>query len=650
MLLVLALAVSPAARAADPDALAPRDRLPPMSVSALVLPDGTQPATRLTVKLVDDARGRAAEGRLTSAVGADLTAVQLVLDRHGATVRPLLDLDDQGVAGLQARAEARTGHRAADLAGMLRVDGPRSAEDRVTLAEALQALPQVEWAWVAVEGAPPPGDLGSPTDDYSDLQDSQQVGAGIGARALWDEGIRGSAVRISDVEYGWIDGHEDLVDRDLGREPGQVVPDFVAEYGWDHHGTAVLGQLVAIDNGYGVTGGAPDAGLGTYPEWTDADEGRRPAAIAAAAADSLPGDVILLEMQTVARPGGSYGPAELDPDVWTVVRTAVDAGIVVVGAAGNGGEDLDDSWYVENHGVWGDSGAILVGAGTADEDHDRLYFSTYGSRVDLQGWGRSVVTLGYGDLATVDDDPLQTYTDGFSGTSSASPLVAVSAALVQDYAITALGAPLSPDALRALLVATGAPQGTGSHIGPLPDLVAALDALDGDRDGFASLEWGGEDCDDASALATPGGTEVWYDGIDGDCLGGDDFDVDGDGIPGGPGGADCDDQDPDVGAAVTEIPDNGIDDDCDGAIDEPDDTGGDSGGDSGDSGVTDSGRLDGDDLDGGGFKGGPCAVASGATTAGLLPLALALGLATTRRRGRHAKPGRTTSTAGRRCG
>ena len=131
---------------------------------------------------------------------------------------------------------------------------------------------------------------------------------------------------------------------------------------------------------------------------------------------------MLLEMQTVGA-GGGYGPAELDLAVWTVVKAGTDAGVVVVGAAGNGNQNLDSLSYVPYMNR-GDSGAILVGAGSSDADHDKLWFSSYGSRVDVQGWGENVFTLGYGLFTSYGGDDRQSYTNDFGGTSSASPFIA----------------------------------------------------------------------------------------------------------------------------------------------------------------------------------------------------------------------------------
>jgi hypothetical protein len=53
--------------------------------------------------------------------------------------------------------------------------------------------------------------------------------------------------------------------------------------------------------------------------------------------------------------------------------------------------------------------------------------------------------------------------------------------------------------------------------------------LDDDGDGFVDLDWGGDDCEDSYRGAHPGGTERWYDGVDGDCDGWPDDDQDRDG-------------------------------------------------------------------------------------------------------------------------
>ena len=104
-------------------------------------------------------------------------------------------------------------------------------------------------------------------------------------------------------------------------------------------------------------------------------------------------------------------------------------------------------------------------------------------------------------------------------------------------------------ALIALLLLTACPT-------PEPLLV------DEDGDGFPA----GEDCDDTSADAFPGGVEVCDDGLDNDCDGTVDLvgDVDEDGSD---GCEDCDDADASALPGGVEVCDDGVDNDCEGTID-----------------------------------------------------------------------------------
>ena len=177
--------------------------------------------------------------------------------------------------------------------------------------------------------------------------------------------------------------------------------------------------------------------------------------------------------------------------------------MIVVEAAGNGAENLDDllyntrpagfpaSWTNPFNRANRDSGAIVVGAGapppgTHGRDHgpdrSRLDFSNWGALIDAQGWGREVTTTGYGDLQGGGNED-EWYTDRFSGTSSASPIVVGALGCAQGVLRARGRIPLSPARARALLRTTGSAQQDApgrpatQRIGNRPNLRQMLSAI-----------------------------------------------------------------------------------------------------------------------------------------------------------------------------
>ncbi|MFQ6330735.1 S8 family serine peptidase [Nocardia sp. CWNU-33] len=320
---------------------------------------------------------------------------------------------------------------------------------------------------------------------------------GVNARWAWTRpGGRGTGIRIVDVEGAWRFTHEDLLDNQGGVIGGSPS----ADLGWRDHGTAVAGEISGDVNAFGITGIAPEASIRAVSIFGGAGS----AAAIRTAADALSaGDIILLELH---RPGPRFNYAgrpdqrgyiaiEWWPDDNAAIRYAIGRGVIVVEAGGNGAENLDDalydtrpadfpvSWRNPFRGGSVDSGAIVVGAGAPPpgfhgRDHgparSRLAFSNYGSRVDVQGWGREVSTTGYGDLQGGSDEDLW-YTDVFSGTSSASPIVVGAVASYQGMSAASSGRK-TPAQIRARLRETGSPQTDApqrpatQRIGNLPDL------------------------------------------------------------------------------------------------------------------------------------------------------------------------------------
>lgn len=442
----------------------------------------------------------------------------------------------------------------ADLNHYFRVVLPPDVEIRAA-GEALAALDEVEFVARVPILVPPPAapDYANPANPSGVWQryvDAAPVG--IDARYAWSNSVTGAGVKICDIEYGWNSTHADLPTVTL--LGGPPIPT-----DWSDHGTAVLGQMAGRHNTNGVRGIAYGASFRFASPYSFSYPGtyNLPAAISAALTNLVAGDVILIELQGAGPNNGNYVPVEWWKETYDIIRTAVSNGVIVVEAAGNGGENLDDPIYsTGNGGHWpflpgNDSGAMLVGAGAPPQfpnPRSRLDFSNYGSTVDLQGYGYLVVSTGYGDLYSAEGSN-QHFTATFSGTSSASPIVAGAAAVLQQaWKSHHTNNPASPALIRKILRATGTAQVGGGNIGPLPNLrgaiMAVTNAVDSDADGVidlldncptnanptqadADFDGVGDACDNCPSVANADQADMDSDGVGDAC----DPDRDGDGIP-----------------------------------------------------------------------------------------------------------------------
>jgi Subtilase family len=464
---------------------------------------GVDTSPQLEVKFAESLRVRGSGAALRSTRGQSLARVRDVLTSVGASeVTPLV----QGIAveridQLGDAARARSGRPAPDLASWYGVTLPATA-DAAAVAALLRSLPEVVYAYPAPEPVQPPFSpvlvpdvlaVASSTPDLTALQEYlRPAPQGIDADfSRQDPRARGAGITIVDLEFDWTMSHEDLQldsSSDLGGTVFTRFPTFV------DHGTAVFGELVAMDNGYGVTGIVPDATMHGISPMFQLSNGKLkfrpgPALVYLAGLGVLDaGDAVLLEQQAKG-PGGNtnFAPVEWIPSVFDAIRLLTDLGVVVVEAGANGNQNLDDPAFVRDGIAWfdrsvHDSGAVLVGAGSSN-GHERLSFSNYGSRLDLQGWGHNVVTTGgNGDLLGFSDPSRETrYTSSFGGTSSAAAIVAGAVVAIQSYLEATGRAPWSARQIVDLLVSTGTPQGPVSasrRIGPLPNLAAALRAIE----------------------------------------------------------------------------------------------------------------------------------------------------------------------------
>lgn len=350
------------------------------------------------------------------------------------------------------------------------------------LTQTLEKFPEIEYVSVMSRTPvePPLVNMFVATPDLESLQTYLNDNPGINAKYAWSRGITGQNIKIRDVEYGFYKTHEMLANQNsIQLEPGYSPNSGLANNNYRDHGTAVVSILGSVKDNIGLTGAVYNASeIKGYMEWTTVGYNRA-AAVSRSINASQAGDIILYEMQTGGK-DGQYCPAEYDSVIWDLTKAATDSGIIIIAAAGNGNQDLDDPFYA-TYRARGNSGAIIVGAGTPNTTHSKQSFSTYGSRVDVQGWGSSVLAAGYGSYAKYDNDNNRTY-NYFSGTSSATPTVASAAVLIQSFYRQTTGQNLTPAAMRSLLVSTGIPQGgtdVNKKIGPLPNVRNAILQLEG---------------------------------------------------------------------------------------------------------------------------------------------------------------------------
>ena len=433
-----------------------------------------QGSVAVNVKFREALGVRLAGDSARTGTGQRMPDLERVLRAHGApALRPLFaTLSATRLQSLESGARFRARGPVPSLGSWHRLKLSSAADLPRLLAE-LNALAEVDTAYLAPVPAPPPGGRApAATPDFTSRQGYLGPAPdGIDARfARTQPGGDGAGIKLVDLEYSWLLSHEDL--QLQGVSLGGACEPFCA----DDHGTAVLGMLVGRSNGFGVTGGVPAAAVQVIsPVETGTLGYNLPAAVAAAGAGLGPGDVLLIEQQGVGPHGGTrFVPVEWDPAVFDAIRLVTQTGVIVIEAAGNGAENLDDADFQGRFDRSRfDSDAIIVGAGT--QGHARSSTTNYGSRVDLQGMGCCVSTTGYGDL--FDGGTRGTrYTAVFAGTSSASAMVASAAVAVQGFRKSSRGTVLAPDELVALLRATGTAQtgGTSQPVGPMPDLRAAL--------------------------------------------------------------------------------------------------------------------------------------------------------------------------------
>lgn len=482
---------------------------------------------RIAILFADGTGARSDNHRFSSRTGISMAPIQKILDQASNVkiARGLPGITDAEIAKARTMA-AQRGKHVTDwsLLYFLSVPDPAQAE-RVMDQLHRNALV------VLVEPVVRSAVAGPVTPSLGAQQAYLQAGnGGLNVAAGWNAGLTGAGISVVDIEFFWNVNHEDLQLDPNNLFPPTLpaegtLPDYAPGDLTTQHGTAVVGVIAGKKNGIGIDGIAPSANV-YLQQTTDAaytPYGSAPGLLTylieyyAGEPSTVaihPGTIFLEEFvkSHPDKPGSCAAPSTpnaLAPNCvpieaygfeYTVIKEAVENGIVVIEVAGNSGADIGllpageistGGLLSPNLNITGDdptsSGAIMVGASNGPA-MEKLPASNCGTRVDVYAWGQQVVTAGYGDLG-YGTNPEQWYTATFGGTSAAGAQIAGMAALLQEYVRKLYPSEiqagkdvyLNGRQLRQVLVASGAGQAAkntgGCEIGVQPDLGKAMQLL-----------------------------------------------------------------------------------------------------------------------------------------------------------------------------
>ena len=300
--------------------------------------------------------------------------------------------------------------------------------------------------------------------------------------------ILGSLTQVGVIDYSAIVDHIDLLGQ-VTVEPGQTI--VIPATGTStlinpDHGTAVLGVLVAADNGFGITGLLPRARATFFPAVTLAQGGRVVSALVSAGELFTDGDVLCVPLE--------YGAGfTLASDVFVnQLFSVIDSlGATVIIPAGNGGfevQQVDAPIAITVGAVWpgaqtpvpygGKNQLIAGGVPYPGYQYCRFRSSNWSSNIgnggiDVAGWGTSICTLGEGTLfndatSLLPATPQKNYQANFGQTSGACAMIAGLVGSLNGFSEQVFGSSIGTQRIRNILnnVATNT-QGepTGAYLG-----------------------------------------------------------------------------------------------------------------------------------------------------------------------------------------
>ncbi|GGN98878.1 S8 family peptidase [Saccharibacillus kuerlensis] len=272
------------------------------------------------------------------------------------------------------------------------------------------------------------------------IEQVEQIPAGvqlIQAPALWER-TRGAGVTIAILDTGCDTKHPDLADRIIGgynfTNDDDGSTDIYEDY--NGHGTHVAGTIAGANSGSGAVGVAPEAKLLILKVLNGEGSG---------AHDWVIGGIDYAVQQGVDIISMSLGGPDDLPDLHAAIQRAVEAGVLVVCAAGNEGDANETTNEYGYPGYYNE----VISVGSVNLALQASAFSNSNNEVDLVAPGEGIFsTYPGGGYATL------------SGTSMATPHVSGALALIKVIADKEFERTLTEPELYAQLVRRTVPLGT----------------------------------------------------------------------------------------------------------------------------------------------------------------------------------------------
>ena len=336
-----------------------------------------------------------------------------------------------------------------------------------------------------------------PLDQTYAFMNTGYSGGGIDVQGMVDFatgiGFSGTSVLGDQITVGVIDYSADIKHADLvgqvSVEANQTI--LIAAPGTSplfnpDHGTAVLGVLVAKDDGVGITGLLPLAHAIFYPAVTKAQGGRLATAIISAGNDLRDADVLCIPLEY-----GAGFTLSSDTFVNQLFGVLDGLGTTIVIPAGNGGyevQSVTDAIAITVGAVWPGAQTPLPYGASLGGCNDLVpppspqfpgmaycrfkssnWSTTTGQQtnggVDVSGWGTGICTLGVGTLFHKGDQVspyeisptsypvggLQTYQANFGQTSGACAMIAGLIGAMNGFSKEVFGGSIGNTAIRNIL-------------------------------------------------------------------------------------------------------------------------------------------------------------------------------------------------------